>query len=199
MSPHASISPTDYSSDNSGVLAEDTWVRRARADDAFVLAQIGAQTFSETHDKWTDARDVEGYIASNFTPVKILQEMHDQNPSFWLGGIGKDPAVLGYAKLRPAVPPVCVEGDALELQRIYVRQAVVGQGLGGALLRTCIRHAIRAGWSGMWLGVDRRNHDAIGFYRRFGFDLVGTKDYTIGTIEKPNLILWRSLTWACRP
>ena len=56
-----------------------------------------------------------------------------------------------------------------ELKHLYVQEAARGAGTGTALCAWTVRHATRAGFGKLYLGVGVENHGARRLYRRMGF------------------------------
>ena len=52
-------------------------IRRANVDDADLLAELGARTFSETFAANNTPEDMTAYLASSFSPEKQAEELAD--------------------------------------------------------------------------------------------------------------------------
>ncbi len=91
-------------------------------------------------------------------------------------------AAIGYAHMWATDEfPDGVEGSrAFEIVRFYVDASAQGQGLGAALMTHCCDVAKRAGADVIWLQVWSEAPWAIGFYRRMGFSIVGSKAFHFG-------------------
>lgn len=70
--------------------------------------------------------------------------------------------------------------DALEVERIYIRRAYQGQGLGKYLIQKSIDIAKEKNKQNMWLGVWEKNESAIRFYKGLGFVLHGAHSFYMG-------------------
>ena len=62
-----------------------------------------------------------------------------------------------------------------ELLGLIVREALRGQGIGGALLREVIRRAKRRGVHELHINVEQQNSVAENLYARFGAEVVGSQ------------------------
>ncbi|MEM1291850.1 MAG: GNAT family N-acetyltransferase [Cyanobacteria bacterium P01_H01_bin.162] len=102
---------------------------------------------------------------------------------------------MGYAQLiRDApVPNFASTGKTIELSKLYVDQAAIGQGYGARLMQTCIDYAMTQQFSTLWLGVWEHNTRAQTFYRRWGFEPVGTQPFVLGQDVQTDDVLVRSL------
>ena len=154
-------------------------IRHATAQDATVLAELGARTFYDAFAKDNKPEDIDRYIAEAFTPEQMALELADPRSTFFLARMNGQ--TIGYAKLRAADTPACVDGPRpIELERIYVDQTAYGRGVGAALMRACLDEARQARYGAVWLGVWERNDRARTFYRKYGFRDVGAKTFTVG-------------------
>ncbi|MFA9491557.1 MAG: GNAT family N-acetyltransferase, partial [Anaerolineales bacterium] len=81
----------------------------------------------------------------------------------------------------------------IELVRIYVEEEVVGQGLGSALMKACLEEIKTNGLGTIWLAVWQKNQRAIDFYKRWGFEKVGVKEFVVGSDVQDDFIMERSV------
>lgn len=83
--------------------------------------------------------------------------------------------------LRVSKGPVPVTGTKpVELVRIYIEEEFIGKGYGPALMKSCLEEAKSNGHRMIWLGVWEKNLRAIRFYEKWGFTIVGTKEFILG-------------------
>lgn len=168
-------------------------VRPATADDASLLAEMGARTFYDTFVKSTKPEDMAAYLAASFSPEIQAAELADPLSSFFIAET--DGAASGYAQLRAGEAEACVSGaNPVELVRLYVSQEWFGRGVGAALMRECIEEARRAGHRTMWLGVWEHNERAQSFYRKWNFRVVGDHIFLVGSDPQTDLIMERALS-----
>ena len=82
----------------------------------------------------------------------------------------------GYLQLRWGGTPPSREWmrESVELARQYVSTHQRGTGLAARLLDAALRHAAARGMAGMWLKVRKDAPQAIRFYQKCGFRIVGT-------------------------
>ena len=167
-------------------------IRRAAGSDADVIAMLGFVTFFEAYFEQDDAQDLAGYLAVNFTPEAIRQEIEDPNVAFYICYANGHAA--GYAKLLPGPHPDVLTGtNPIELKRIYLVERYWGKGLGVRLLGHCEDEARRLGYNTLWLGVWQENRRGQNFYRKHGFRKVGTITFPYGSTTGINDVLEKLL------
>ncbi len=167
-------------------------IRRGEPADLAALAELAARTFRDTFASQNTPSDMELYLRRWFDPERIAAELEDPACTFLLAFADADERPIGYAKLDAGETDPAVHGPApVQLERLYVRREALGSGVGAALMRACLDEAARAGHETVWLGVWERNEPAIAFYRRWGFEEVGTQIFLLGTDEQNDLILAR--------
>lgn len=79
-------------------------------------------------------------------------------------------------------------GD-IELKRIYLLSRWHGTGAGRALMQAAIAHARACGAPNLLLGVYQGNDRAVAFYRRAGFETVGTRRFQVGEGVYDDLVM----------
>jgi ribosomal protein S18 acetylase RimI-like enzyme len=172
-----------------------TQIRLATLDDARLLAQIGARLFEQTFADANEPANMRAYLATAFSLECQSAELGDPECVVW---IAEDPggAAVGYAMLRRAAGADGVpELDAAEVQRLYVDKPWHGRGVGEALMSACVDHASHTWHSSViWLGVWQLNPRAIAFYRKMGFESVGTQTFTLGDDVQRDYVMRRPLS-----
>lgn len=175
-------------------------VRRGKPDDAALLAELGARTFSETFAPDNTAENMAAYLAPAFNPAQQAAELADPDALFLIAE-DSSPAgdnqgiAVGYAMIRSGtVPPEVRSGRPIELVRLYVTHECLGRGVGAALMRACIDEAKQRGYETLWLGVWENNSRAQAFYRKWDFQEVGTHVFQLGDDPQTDILMERMLT-----
>ena len=167
-------------------------VRRATIDDAGLLADLGARTFYDTFAADNTPEDMAAYLSASFSPSLQAKEIADPDTVLLVAEI--DGIAAGYAKLQLTAPPPCVTGhNPVELSRLYVSSALIGSGVGAAIMEACMSEANRAGSETMWLGVWEKNERAQAFYKRWGFQVVGEHVFLLGSDAQRDLIMQKGI------
>ena len=170
----------------------DLTIRRGSPEDAGLLSELGARTFSETFAVDNTPEDLAAYLATSFSVSQQTAELADPASIFLIAEVNGSAA--GYAKLHNGEPEKSVAGaKPIELARLYVLREWHGRGIGAQLMRACIYEARQAGHETLWLGVWERNALAQGFYRRWDFRTVGEHTFQLGSDVQRDLVMERSL------
>ncbi|HEY0365672.1 MAG TPA: GNAT family N-acetyltransferase [Pyrinomonadaceae bacterium] len=167
-------------------------IRRANEDDAALLAELGARTFSDSFAGQNTPENMAAYLAACFSPEVQRAELADPLNTFLI--VENEGIAIGYAQLRAGKPPACVSGrKPVELSRLYVSSAFQGSGVGARLMDACLTEARQAGYQTMWLGVWKENVRAQAFYHRWNFAVIGEHVFQLGTDRQLDLLMERSL------
>jgi len=166
--------------------------RVARPDDAALLSEIGATTFTETFESANTPEDFAAYMAAAFHEDVQRSELESRDTTVFFAERAGD--VVGYVMLRERTPPASLAvDDALEIARLYARKRALGSGVGAALMQRAIAEAAGRGKDAVWLGVWDRNERAIRFYESWGFHRSGTQPFLLGTDLQTDLVMVRRL------
>lgn len=182
-----SSAPSAAESPAASTAAQPT-LRKAQIGDADRLALVGRATFLESYADVLTGEDI------------LLHSEHQHAPEIyrkWLTSPGAAcclaetamGAPVGYAVLCRPDLPVALEAGDLELKRIYMLHRFQGHGAGGALLRWAMEEGRLRGAPRLLLGVYGQNHAAISFYRRHGFEVIGTRQFLVGTTLHDDFVL----------
>ena len=167
-------------------------IRRGTLEDAELLSELGARTFSETFAADNTPEDLAAYVATWFNVAQQTSELEDPASIFLIAEV--DERAAGYAMLRDGEPEKGVEGvNPIELVRLYVSRDWLGRGVGEQLMRACIDEARQAGHETIWLGVWERNARAQAFYRKWNFRAVGEHMFQLGSDLQRDLLMERTL------
>ncbi len=177
-------------------------VRRATVDDAAETAWLAALTFPLACPPGTPPSDRAVHIAHKLTPGHFREWATSAEHALLVHDDGT--RLLGYVLLVLGTPDSAAETDAVrtasgleapyvELSKIYVHPDVLGGGVAGALMRGAIEAAAELGPGlPLWLGTNARNERAQAFYRKSGFEVVGTRTYRVGDLEHDDVVLLRT-------
>jgi ribosomal protein S18 acetylase RimI-like enzyme len=160
--------------------------RLATAEDAEMLAELGAHTFTQTFGHLYQPDDLEIFL-QNHSPENWDKELSD--PAFEVCVAEQDGKLVGYVKLGPPHLPFEPRGEAAELRQLYVVEEVKGQGVADALIQWVIERARDLGADNLYLSVFTENHRARRFYEKYGFEPEGTYAFMVGTHADEDIVM----------
>ncbi len=170
-------------------------LRPATPDDASALALIGAASFL---DGFADAIAGPALVAhcraqhSQAAYAAYLARAGD-GTAVWIAQVEATRAPIGYALVTPPDLPVETRAGELELKRIYVLSRFFGTGAGQALMDRALGHARSRRAPRLLLGTWQGNHRATAFYRRNGFETIGTRRFNVGGTIFDDIVMARQL------
>jgi ribosomal protein S18 acetylase RimI-like enzyme len=176
-----------------------TRVRRAVPDDADALAALAAITFPLACPPGSTRESQEAFIAQVLSPERFAEYLDDPARTLLVAHDDALPQPVGYTMLvegRPSdedVRAAVRRHPTVELSKCYVLPGHHGQGVATALMAATLDAARRTGAAGVWLGVNQQNLRAQAFYRRAGFEIVGTKRFLVGDRLEDDFVLERAL------
>jgi len=163
-------------------------IRHANANDAELLAEIGAKTFYDTYAEGTNRESLEASIKATYSPELQLEELSDPNSIFLIAELEEKTA--GYAKLvMNRIEEQLSGSKPLKLSRIYLLKEFIGKGLGKDFMLRILQEAKEKNCDSVWLGVWSNNQKAIEFYKRFGFQVVGSYPFEFGDEVHNDLVM----------
>lgn len=161
-------------------------IRSASAADNLLLAELGRQTFLDSFGPDNTSENMAAYLAASFGPEKQAAELADPAITFLIAEVGTE--AVGFARLREGQP-----GMGMEIVRFYSHQDWIGRGVGSALMQACLACARERGCDLLWLDVWEHNPRAQAFYRKWGFEVVGTQRFQLGDELQTDLIMQRRI------
>lgn len=157
-------------------------IRRAVVADAALLARIGREAFYSAFADKNTPENMEAYLSGAFSEQIQAKEIRMAGSKFLIAET-EDRELVGYARLYDGdLAPTCITGrNVVELVRFYMLPQWIGQGTAGQLMAACLDEARGGGYDVVWLGVWQENPRAVKFYEKWGFRIVGTHTFHLGT------------------
>jgi len=163
-------------------------LRRAVPVDAPTLAVLAERTFRDAFGERNSPSNMDLHCERYFGPDIQAREISDRGIVTTLALASGH--LIGFTQMMPSKPqPNIIAKRPAELNRIYVVAAWQGKGVSQALLKDAIASATAAGADCLWLGVWEHNPRAIAFYRKSGFEVVGTHSFMLGDERQRDLVM----------
>ena len=167
-------------------------VRKALPADVDLLTMLGRRCFFEAFNDVTAPHDMASYLNSTFQTSNIERQLNDSQAIIFIAEIESESA--GYIYSHPAIAPECVEDKpAIKLERIYLRKRYYGSGVGDALMQASLDASRRRRYRTIWLSSWELNDRANAFYKKWGFKVVGSQKFTVGSDIQNDYILSRNI------
>lgn len=132
------------------------------------------------------------YLDEYFSVEKLTAEFNNKSSEFYFATIGKN--VIGYLKLNfGQAQTELQDGNALEIERIYVLKEFHGKGVGQLLYDKALQIARQKNVDYVWLGVWEENRRAINFYTKNGFVEFDKHIFKLGNEEQTDKMMKLSL------
>ncbi|MGG5180814.1 GNAT family N-acetyltransferase [Bacillus sp. MM09(2025)] len=141
------------------------------------------------------AEHLDAYVKTAFHLNQLLKELQNPSSQFYFVQVNGETA--GYLKVNmDDAQSEEMGSDALEIERIYIRQSFQKQGLGRYLIDQAIEIAKNHLKRNVWLGVWEHNRAAIAFYQKLGFVQTGVQGvhaFHMGDEEQMDFIMTKTL------
>ena len=151
---------------------------RATINDAELLADLGRQTFIESHGHSAPKEDIENYVNDNYTEAVFREELGALENIYHI--IYYEGQAVGFSKIILNYPAKNIDTkNVTKLERIYILKEFYHLKLGLELMNFNIEFSKSNNQAGMWLYVWTENERALNFYKKNGFEIIGSHDFTI--------------------
>ncbi len=167
-------------------------IRKAEPDDLAAVQEIARATFFETFAATNTEADMQHYLTEKFSDAAVSAELSHPDSLFFIAWAGETP--IGYLKINTGQAQTEPQGDtALEIERIYVRNAYHGKKVGQLLYEQALASAHQQNKTHIWLGVWEENPKAIRFYAKNGFVAFDKHIFQLGTDPQTDILMRKVL------
>ena len=169
-------------------------IRQANTDDARALAQIGAATFLESFVEEIDGKAIINHCEQQHSVETYKKYLSAPRAKAWIAEFTETGVPIGYVlNCNPELDEITPQDGDIELKRIYVFSRYHASGAGKRLMAASIAHARELGAPRLLLGTYENNGRAVAFYKKNGFEMIGTRRFFVGGVYYDDVIMGLNL------
>lgn len=167
-------------------------IRSATIHDAAQLSTLATTVFAETYQAMIPPETLQPYLKEQFSAEALSLDLSQLSSDYLVACHNE--RVIGFSKLAPTELPSPLRSTrAIEMVKLYVPKSYHGFGVGAQLMKRSLSEAKALGYESIWLCVWEKNERAIAFYRKWGFEKVGTMEIFVGDVVFDDWVLERGL------
>lgn len=167
-------------------------MKKCTLEDVRNLQTISTETFRETFQEQNSPEHLNAYLERAYNLDQLTQEIANPSSQFYFVYFNQE--LAGYLKVNTnEAQSETMDGDSLEVERIYVKRKFQKHGLGKHLMNKAMEIAMEQQKKKIWLGVWEDNENAIAFYQKKGFIQTGSHSFFMGDDEQVDLIMTKTL------
>lgn len=172
-------------------------IRKPLRNEIQLLAELGSRLFQQTFNGLYSHEDLHAFLDRVHSSASVAYDW-DHGCEFWVaetvGQAAETANWVGYCKAGPIKVPVEV-GDrrVLELRQIYVDREFHRCGIGAEFMREFLELCKARNIEVAYVSCYTENKQALAFYARYGFEVVGTYDFEVGEHRDQDHILCKLL------
>lgn len=153
-------------------------IKRATEQDYKTIADIGRVSVALAHRDSCSVKDMNEFLENTYNYESIIQEL--ENPAYTYHLIYYNTIPAGFSKIILNYPhPNIYQKNVTKLDRIYLLESFYDKKMGLELLNFNINYSKANGQIGVWLFTWVGNSRAINFYKKAGFNIVGTHKFKV--------------------
>ncbi|CAN5614632.1 hypothetical protein BH10BAC5_BH10BAC5_02160 [soil metagenome] len=153
-------------------------IKKAEKSENYLLSKLGKETFLESHGNSASHTDISLYVAQNYSSNAFKNELTDSNNLYHIIYHEEIPAGFSKINLNSSHPDIPFN-NVTKFDRLYVLKEYYNMKLGLQLFEYNLSISKNNGQDGMWLFVWKENERAVNFYRKAGFEIIGSYDFKI--------------------
>jgi ribosomal protein S18 acetylase RimI-like enzyme len=161
-------------------------VRPWQKGDLESIRIITWRSWISTYSSFIPESDLKSYFDIYYTEVSFLSIFNDPLMQGFIAEVNGHPA--GYIRLF-----FDEDENRLYVPSLYLLPDFQGQDIGGRLLEAAEGYAVEKNLDELWLGVMVKNRQALGFYRKVGFQFVREEPFTMGKTTVHHLIGYKKI------
>lgn len=137
------------------------------------VAKLGKTIWRSHYENMISEPQIDYMLTERYTPDKLQKYL--SSDVCWMEILKLSGNPVGYCSYSRTSTP-----GKMKLEQLYLLQEFQGKGLGGLMLRHIESQSLKHGLSVLMLQVNKRNVNAIAFYRKVGFTMREEAIFDIG-------------------
>jgi diamine N-acetyltransferase len=167
-------------------------IKKCTLDDLHILQEISYETFNDTFKHQNSPENMNAYLERAFNLNQLEKELSKSSSQFFFVYFNNE--VAGYLKVNTnEAQSEEMDDESLEIERIYIKNKFQKLGLGKYLLNKAMEIAMGLNKEKVWLGVWKKNENAIAFYKKMGFVQTGVHSFYMGDEEQTDYIMTKTI------
>jgi ribosomal protein S18 acetylase RimI-like enzyme len=161
-------------------------VRTADRSDARTLSELAMETYSAAFGGSFSPSDLASHLKRNLSQSDF-ERMLDED-TVLVAEV--EDRMVGFAQFgAAAIAPETASGNDRELRRLYVLPDFQNQGIGAALMDAVLDYPDVRGAERIYLDVWEHNPGAQRFHARYGFEVIGAREFFVESGAETSLDL----------
>ena len=153
-------------------------IKKATIPDNKIIADIGRVSVEEAHRESSSAEEMQEFLQKNYSYEAITNELSDPDNVYHTITVDQVPAGFSKIILNKSHANIAKK-NVTKLDRIYLLKEFLHLKLGTQLLAFNIELAKASEQSGIWLFTWVENKRAVNFYKKNGFEIIGTHQFKV--------------------
>ncbi|MCK5170320.1 MAG: GNAT family N-acetyltransferase [Bacteroidales bacterium] len=162
-------------------------IRKAELTDALNLLVLKKQVFISTYAINGIRKDFSEYINAEFSVNNTENAINDKNKIILIAE--SNGFMVGCAEINLLSNCPETKDNGPELNIMYVFEHFKGKGVGYSLISKIENLVKEKGFPGLWLTVYHLNENAISFYKRQNYKIIGSTFFEMGGNKYENKIM----------
>ena len=165
-------------------------IRQVDIDDIAALSELARETYADAFGHSFSSSDLAFHLKNNLSDTYFLQVVGQD--TILVADV--EDRLIGFVQFGTVKLPVAEQSPKdRELRRLYVHSDFQNKGIGTQLFDAALDHMRLNEAENIYLDVWEHNSDAINFYKRYGFEVIGAHDLVVasGVAADRDLIMVR--------
>lgn len=160
-------------------------IRQADRGDAPALSALATETYVEAFGHSFSADDLTAHLARYLSVEEIARMLEED--TFLIAETAD--RMIGFAQFGKINGHPDAATYDCELRRLYVHADFQNHGIGARMMEAALAHPIMQGAAQVILDVWEHNPAAQRFYARYGFEVIGAREFVVASGAETSLDL----------